>query len=565
MGKKVNTSRKQAAGRKRTPAPARLEIGIDQLRAIVERTRSAALSEVDHARLAAAIDTLAFVTQELEATGANLERLRKLLFGSTSEKTKTVLDEKTPRGGPSTGEPVSGAAAEAASGSPEREAPPKPPAKGHGRHAASDYVGAVKEPVSHASLSHQDCCPGCSKGKVYRQAQPGLLVRVTGVGPLQATRYELERLRCNLCGELFTADPPPGVGDEKYDASAVAMIGLLRYGCGLPLNRIEKLGTNLGIPLPASTQSELVSKAADDLEPVWNQLIHEAAQGEVFRIDDTKARILELNTQLQKDLAAGRTKRSGIFTSGVVSTIDDRTIALFFTGRKHAGENLEKVLRQRSPKLPLPIQMGDAASKNTAGDFEALVAGCLAHARRHFVDVASHFPEEVRHVLETLGSVYGHDAKAREAGLSPEARLAYHQEQSAPLMTELAAWLQQRFDARLVEPNSSLGRAIKYMQNHWEKLTLFLREPGAPLDNNLCERVLKRSILHRKNSLFYKTTNGAHVGDVFMSLIHTAELSKIEPFPYLVALQQHRKAVEADPASWLPWTYQKTLAEQRPP
>ena len=111
-----------------------------------------------------------------------------------------------------------------------------------------------------------------------------------------------------------------------------------------------------------------------------------------------------------------------------------------------------------------------------------------------------------------------------------------------------------------VEPNSGLGQAITYMQNHWEKLTLFLRVPGAPLDNNLCERALKKAILHRKNSLFYRTLNGAQVGDLFMSLIHTAELHQVEPFDYLVALQRHDAAVALDPAAWMPWNYTATLA-----
>jgi hypothetical protein len=99
------------------------------------------------------------------------------------------------------------------------------------------------------------------------------------------------------------------------------------------------------------------------------------------------------------------------------------------------------------------------------------------------------------------------------------------------------------------------------MLKHWAKLTLFLRVPGAPLDNNVCERALKKAILHRKNALFYKTLNGARVGDVFMSLIHTTELNGIPPFEYLVALQRHHQAVALDPSEWLPWTYEATLTE----
>ncbi len=185
---------------------------------------------------------------------------------------------------------------------------------------------------------------------------------------------------------------------------------------------------------------------------------------------------------------------------------------------------------------------------------------CLAHARRHVVEVAPSFPAQCRHILETLGTLYRHDAEAREQALSPEARLAHHQTHSGPLLDDLHVWLNAQLADHLVQPNSSLGQAITYLLNHWTPLTLFLRQPGAPLDNNICERALKKAILHRKNALFYKTPNGAHVGDLFMSLIHTCELEGANPFQYLTALQRHADALPLNPTAWLPWNYQDTLA-----
>jgi hypothetical protein len=199
--------------------------------------------------------------------------------------------------------------------------------------------------------------------------------------------------------------------------------------------------------------------------------------------------------------------------------------------------------------------MCDGLSTNTAGDFETVLAGCNSHACRKYVDVARSFPEEVRFVLETLRDVYKNDAVARQRAMSPEERLAFHQAESGPLMNGLEKWMKEQYDERKVEPNSSLGEAISYMQKHWPKLTLFLRVPGAPLDNNICERVLKKVILHRKNALFYKTLKGARVGDVFMSLIHTAELNRIPSFEYLVALLRYADEVAKSPADWMPWNF----------
>jgi transposase len=208
------------------------------------------------------------------------------------------------------------------------------------------------------------------------------------------------------------------------------------------------------------------------------------------------------------------------------------------------------------------IQMCDALSRNapqlTAG-VRVLLAFCLAHGRRQFVDVADNFPEQCRYVLEKLGGVWHHDQLAREQGLTPAQRLLFHQKHSGPVMKTLQEWMQTQIDDRLVEPNSGLGKAIQYMLRHWAELTLFLREVGAPLDNNIVERMLKKAILHRKNSLFYKTMNGAAVGDLFMSLIHTCELNGANPFDYLTELQRHAEALRENPSEWMPWNYRQTL------
>jgi hypothetical protein len=203
--------------------------------------------------------------------------------------------------------------------------------------------------------------------------------------------------------------------------------------------------------------------------------------------------------------------------------------------------------------------MCDALSRNLPGGLRTILANCLAHARRQFVDVYDRFPEPCRHLLESLAVVYHNDALAREQGLSPEARLRWHREKSQPTMSQLHDWLTRQLDERLTEPNSALGGAIGYMLRHWDKLTLFLREAGAPLDNNVCERALKKAILHRKNSLFYKTRNGARVGDLFMSLIYTCQLNEANPFDYLTELQQHAEVLAACPERWMPWNYREAL------
>jgi len=360
------------------------------------------------------------------------------------------------------------------------------------------------------------------------------------------------------------------VGPEKYDTTVASMIGLLKYGSGLPFNRLQGLQGNLEVPLPASTQWEIVEDAAAKLQPAYQELIRQAAQGEVVFNDDTTVKILERMGARAKQRAMedseqegngekNTSPRTGLFTSGVVSTRDGRRVALFFSGNKHAGENLLGVLRRRAADLPPPIQMCDALSRNYPAEFQTIVANCLAHARRQFVEVNERFPDECRYVLESLEAVYHNDALSREQQMTAEKRLQFHRAQSGPMMERLREWCNRQIEEKLVEPNSALGAAIEYLRKHWEKLTLFLRVAGAPLDNNIAERALKKAILHRKNALFYKTQHGASVGDLYMSLIHTCELCHANPFDYLTALQRNAEQVADAPQDWLPWNYRESL------
>jgi hypothetical protein len=130
-------------------------------------------------------------------------------------------------------------------------------------------------------------------------------------------------------------------------------------------------------------------------------------------------------------------------------------------------------------------------------------------------------------------------------------------------MAELHRWLEAQLDQKKVEPNGSLGQAIAYLLRHWQALTLFLRVPGAPLDNNICEQALKMAIRHRKNSLFYKSRRGAFVGDLFMSLIHTCFLCDADPLDYLTQLLRNHEQAARAPQEWMPWNYQAAAGSAR--
>jgi transposase len=538
------------------PAKEQIEVNLEELTALVERARQGPLSKEDCQRLEDAIQALSVLIERIGEKNTTISQLRALLSKPSTEKTSKVLEQAGIKAPPKSSPP------------PNAPGPPKP---GHGRNGAQAYGGARRVRIVHGSLKPGDHCPECLKGKVYVQKEPALRIRVVGQAPIAATVYELERLRCNLCGEIFEAEAPASVGEKKYDETAAAMIGLLKYGSGVPFYRLEGLEASLGIPLPASTQWEIAEEIAAVIRPAFNELIRQAAQGEVFYNDDTSMKILALarasprRVAEEEEVSSAR-ERTGLFTSGIVSTTrQGQRIVMFFTGRKHAGENLARVLAERAKGLPPPIQMCDALSRNLPKlpeKLEILLGNCNAHARRRFVQVTPNFPQECQFVLESLRDVYRYDAEAEEQGHTPEERLRFHQEHSQPVMDALQAWFLAQFAEKKVEPNSGLGEAIRYCVKRWDRLTLFLREPGAPLDSNLVERALKKCILHRKNSLFYKTENGAEVGDLFMSLIHTCELNDANPFDYLTELQKHAGELAKNPAAWMPWNYRATLQQQ---
>jgi transposase len=390
---------------------------------------------------------------------------------------------------------------------------------------------------------------------MYRQ-DSGQVVRIVGRAPLEATVYEPERWRCNVCGEVVTAPLPAEACGEKYDETAGSMIALLKYGSGMPFHRLEKLQESLGVPLPAATQWEIVEEVAGLAHPAWEVLLSAAAQGHVLHNDDTPMTVLSLK---QENKAAEAPERKGVFTVGIVSEAGGRRLGIFLTGRQHAGERLEQLLKRRARELLAPIQMCDGLDRNLPKEFKTLLANCLAHGRRKFVEVAEDFPAECRYVLDRLAEVYRNDERAREEGLSAEQRLAFHQAHSQEPMECLREWMDLQLAKKKTEPNSGLGQAIQYMLKHWQPLTLFLRQAGAPLDNNVCERALKQAILHRKNAYFYKTENGAQAGDILMSLIHTCRLNAVNPFEYLTALQKHEELVKEAPKNWLPWNYHQQL------
>lgn len=426
--------------------------------------------------------------------------------------------------------------------------------QGHGRLPHSAYANTIDHQVLIVDLKSGDPCPMLCGGKVY-YFEPGVMVRVKGQNLAAVHKYWIDKLRCGSCSHLVTADIPRYIGDSKYDAAFKAILALQKYYVAIPFYRQAYFQSLLGVPLPASTQWQLIEEVGGAALNIFPALERIAANGEVIHNDDSHVKITDLirHNRLNPDKV-----RTGMFTTGFISRSNQRDIALFYNGTKHAGENMETLLKKRDEHSGPVIQMCDALSRNIPVSFKTILCNCLSHGFRKFDELKGFYPEQCIHVIECIAKVYKFDEKSR--GLAPSERLAYHQQHSQPVMIQLHAYLTDELESRQVEPNDSLGKAIRYMLKHWFELTQFLRVPGAPLDNNIVERALKIPIRGRRTWLFYKSEYGAMLGGVLTSIIYTCALSGVNPLNYLIALQEYKDQIVKEPERWLPWCYQDTLA-----
>ena len=564
------------------------QIDVAEVERLIELAEQGRLEADGQKRIVRLLRTLIWLERSLLETRMSLAKLKRLLFGKRTEKPNRKSQDPPsgseeggqgtgegapPEGGPAPPPPTGGANAGAERPSdppadkpsdtavnspsdPSGDASPTQRPRGHGRLGVADYPGAERRVCAHEALHAGDPCPTCARGRLY-PSRPLVRLRFQGQPLGLATCYELEQLRCGGCGALFVAHLPPEAGQATYDTRLKVNLVLAHYHLGLPFKRIESFQSLLGMPLPDATQWDLVEQVADSAYPIYETLKPLAAnQARVYQ-DDTGARLLSLIKENQADPPP---ERQGMYTT-VLRFEGEQAICLYFTGRQHAGENLDDILAHRDAQLPRIQWMSDGLAANTPKTHQDLTLqiNCIVHGRRNFVDINDFFPDECGQVIEAIAQVYEHEAHCRAQALTPAQRLAYHQQHSRAVMDELKSWMEKQLEEKRVEPNSRLGGAFNYLLKRWESLTRFLEVPGAPLDNNSAERALKIILRLRKNSLFYNNAHGAYVGDVLISLIETCRLAGANPLHYFTTLMENRSAVFRDPDAWLPWNYLETL------
>jgi len=431
--------------------------------------------------------------------------------------------------------------------------------KGHGRLHADAYQGARVVDIDWPDLKPGDLCPeDYCDGRLYELSDPGVFIQVTGSPTAQATRYNLQKLRCSICELIFTVPLPEGIEKVKYTVSLIAMLMIHKYFMSVPLYRQETLHNYLGVPLPASTQWELMAEQEEVLEALYHAFEEDAAHGKGIAIDDTKARIMEQILDNKK--ADKKSDKKSCYTTGIVSVHDDHMSYVFVTDNQTAGKSVVPFFKLRNPELPTPYLMCDALTANIPENISSdlyILCYCLVHARRQFYELPDGYDDLAEQVMGLIGTIYDNEYQTK--GMKGEDRLKFHQEYSTPIMEELRAYLTTQKE--YFEPNGVAGAAIDYMLKRWTELTHFLRYPDIPLDNNLTERALKLIIQVRKTAMFYKTLKSARIASYIQTALYSAAQNDENPYESMTAVLEHKKAVMQNPEKWLPWRYKAELGK----
>jgi hypothetical protein len=436
--------------------------------------------------------------------------------------------------------------------------------------------------VFHHSLSEEEkTCP-CCNNKMHKHTDRKKTT-VLAIPMLKTETHILESYRCPSCEEVKIApDPLENQCIGRYHFSAVSSLLTLRYQCGMASYRLEKMSDAFGIQIANSTQWYIAENAATILRPFVLSLEKEAANAPVQHVDDTHNIILSLVKDIEAEQEQAflngkdpKTVRSGIHTTNLTGVFPEGQIILYKTGLHHSGEILANIFEKRTLEEQLII-MADAASANTSKiDFgenpNVQMANCNSHAVRKFQEIADKDAEVAKtnrikeykeseflaYFLIRYKIIFGNDKKAKD--MEPNERLIFHREQSLPLMLEMKKRAEEALAQKLLEPNGDMGKVYKYFLKHFPELTAFCHLKGAPICNNLSERMLKRIILHRKNSLFFKTEVGAAVADIITSILFTAKENGLNSTDYLRDLLTYENLWKENPKNWLPWNYSNTI------
>jgi len=543
------------------------------------------------------IDSYLYLLNLLGGKTTTIKKLKRLIFGNKSEKSKKGDDNSGGGGQGNSGNSSSGPMI-SGEGSTGPNNPPlggenrtqgvnpnnvgeqkkkKKRTGGNGRHGHDDYTGAtvIKCPLCETEMPGA-ICPACGEHKLY--SLPSISsIRLIGAAPVLGVKFEQDRSGC-VCGAIFYGKAPAGYEDlftdKKYTPSALSSMLHQKYDLGVPFGALSTYQSKFGIPLPASTQANKINDCLAPIEAIFNELIRLGANMDCIGFDDTPIKILE-----GRITEEGNKSLKGHGSVFICKNIDrDQAIVLFFLDFNHAGKSFLKILQKRQQDCPPLICICDGLPSYESYVEEDNIIGCNCnvHARRQFFD---HDPKEedlyCSLIVGQYRTVYKNEKFCVEQKMSAVQRQEYHAANSTKAMETIEAVCQLitespdspnvnilREQLKLPEyagpsaPNSDLYGYADYVLSRWTNLTNFLTVPGVPLDTNYVERMVKAIIDVRKKSFFFKTVKSAQDAGKVMSVIETATISGADSNDFMKFVLEHPQEVIESPGLFLPWNYQ---------
>lgn len=447
---------------------------------------------------------------------------------------------------------------------------------GGGKNSAEDYDGAIEVTCSlHDHLAPGSVCPACGTNKLY-EIDPKKVIRLVGNAPIFAYKFVLQQVRC-VCGVMFTAD----VGDEhrdiynadKYGPSALAAMIIYKYLMGVSFGNLSSIQNMKGVPLPASTQANKIrTESLPVMRALFEVLKKLATNAHVLGFDDTVIKTLE-----KRETKDGKNKTHRGHGTAVIANnfdYDENTIVLFdFNPSKHAGDVVCDLLLGRT-RESLPLLVADGLNSYDECKKQGVDVSCNVHARRKVVEEDPKKETYVGEaVIDCYYQIYKNEGHCKANNLSKVDRMEYHKEHSTAYFEKIEAIfniitgvkdtveIRQKYlipDCVVEdEPNGDLRSIANYFLTRYKSLTRVINTPGAPLDTNYVERAIKLIIRLRKNSLFFNNISSASYSGEILSLLETAVANDVNVFEYIDYILTHKNDVLKRPSYYLPWLYRK--------
>jgi transposase len=432
-----------------------------------------------------------------------------------------------------------------------RKKPKKRGPKTKHRHGRAKLPAHLERKVTpHLVEDAKRVCPCCNTETSHMKFLPGgerleieparFIVRID----------HMEMRACQHCHDyIVTAERPDAIVDRGVLGDDLVVEATVdHYEDGVPWERMQRRAREQGVPLSANTLASASGRAIDLLDPIVRHIFDKALQSKYFGFDATGVRVLDVSHPL------------GI-RSGVMWLLQgDHVYSCFKYAESGHAHHLEALLKGAT----FATAMCDgAATNNCVERTGATRGGCNAHARRKLVEALRIGDRRAVDGLEFFARIFHVDAEAKRAGDTLEQRLARRQRDSAPIVAELERWVKAR--RRDVEPKSPLGKAVRYIDKQWRRLTAFLHEPHLDLSNNEVERGLRTWVLSRKVWMFCGHDESAQRAAAALTIITTCRKMGIDPRRYMRDTIRRLLAGEKDIQVLLPENYKPHISDSGPP